>query len=214
MNQMNTDDYYAHIRTDVLEMVPDRAGCVLDVGGGVGNSSSYLKEIGKAERAVVVDLVGDTCLASIDAAYGGDLEDPALLDKIAAEQGPFDTILCLDVLEHLSDPWTVVGKLHGMLKPGGTIVASIPNVRNYRLVWPLVMKGQFTLADAGILDRTHLRWFVRDTARDLMVSSGLELEEMSGHYEGRKKELFNKLTLGLFREFLIIQFYIRVRKPG
>ncbi len=212
---MTTDnDYYTHERQDVLDYVTSSNGSVLDVGGGVGRNAAFLKEDGKADRAVVVDLVGDNALPEIDAAFGGSLEDPALLDEVAAAEGPFQTVLCLDVLEHLSDPWSVIKRLDGMLAPGGEIIASIPNVRNYQLVWPLVMKGTFELADAGIMDRTHLRWFVKETAVDLMTHTGLKLEAVHGHFGGPKKLMFNKLTLGLFRGFLEIQYYIRVRKAG
>ena len=205
-------EYHALVRSDVLDLVPSGRTSVLDVGGGIGASAAHLKAERKVSRAVVVDLVGDGALPEIDAAYGGNLEDPALLRQIAVEQGPFDVILCLDVLEHLVDPWSVVRQLRDMLTPDGVIVASIPNVRNYNLVWPLVMRGEFTLADRGILDRTHLRWFVRDTAIDLMTPDGLKLERIDGIVRGRKKNLFDRLTFRRFREFLVIQYYIRVRK--
>jgi len=107
---------------------------VLDVGGGIGASAAYLKSIGKASKAIVVDLVAEHHLPEIDKGYSGNLEDSHLLAHIAGEQGLFDTILCLDVLEHVSDPWSVVNQLVSMLAPGGVIIASIPNVRNYRLV--------------------------------------------------------------------------------
>lgn len=202
-------EYHSLIRREVLELVPDGQESVLDVGGGIGASAAYLKSIGKASRATVVDLVGTECLPEIDNAYGGDLENPELLQKIAQESGPFDVILCLDVLEHLTDPWSVIDRLSGMLVPGGSIVASIPNVRNYKLVVPLVFKGQFTLTDRGILDRTHMRWFVSDTARELMARNGLKIDAFYKHFKGRKKKLFDKLTFGLFHDFLTIQFYIR-----
>jgi hypothetical protein len=101
-----------------------------------------------------------------------------------------------------------------MLAPGGVIVASIPNMRNYRLVVPLVVSGRFELAESGILDRTHLRWFVRDTAIRLFTDAGLDVDRVVDHFEGPKKVMFNRLTLGLFRNFVTLQFYIRARKAG
>jgi 2-polyprenyl-3-methyl-5-hydroxy-6-metoxy-1,4-benzoquinol methylase len=205
-------EYHALVRETVLRLVPDRAGRVLDVGGGIGASAAHLKRTGKATHAVVVDLVADSALPEIDAAYGGSLEDPAMLARVAAEQGSFDTILCFDVLEHLVDPWAVMERLAAMLAPGGVVVASIPNVRNYRLVLPLVLQGRWQLADRGILDRTHLRWFVKDTAEALLAGPGLKIEETVSYFDGPRKKLFNALTFGLFRNFLTIQYYIRARK--
>lgn len=203
------EDYHSLVRRQVLELVPTGPNKVLDVGGGIGASAAHLKANGKAASATVVDLVGTTCLPEVDHAYGGNLEDPALLRKIGSEQGLFDVVLCLDVLEHLTDPWATVDTLTELLRPGGVIVASIPNVRNYRLLVPLVFKGKFELADSGILDRTHLRWFVGDTARALMSRGDLSVDVFKRHFEGRKKTLFNKATLGAFEDFLTIQFYIR-----
>lgn len=208
------DDYHGLIRHEVLRLVPHGKNHVLDVGGGIGASAVYLKTIGKATRATVVDLVGTACLPGIDQAFGGDLEDPALLDQVATECGPFDVILCLDVLEHLTDPWTVVDRLAAMLRPGGCIVASIPNVRNYRLLLPLLLRARFDLVDRGILDRTHLRWFVGTSAKALMARGDLQVDRFESFFEGPRKKLFDKLSFGIFHDFLTIQFYIRTVKPG
>ena len=208
------EEYHSLIRHEVLELVPDGQKNILDVGGGIGASAVHLKKTGRAETVTVVDLVGTECLPEVDHAYGGDLEDPALLEKVGAECGPFDVILCLDVLEHLTDPWSVVERLSDMLRPGGCIVTSVPNVRNYRLLGPLLFQGKFELVDRGILDRTHMRWFVADTAKELMTRNGLVVDEFYKFFEGRKKKTFDKLTLGLFHDFLTIQFYIRSVKQG
>ena len=205
--------YHKRVRRDALALVPDCAGRVLDLGGGVGAAAAELKRLGRAERAVLVDLVAENAMGEIDRAFAGDLEDAALLDRVIAEEGPFDTVLCFDVLEHLRDPWAVVARLHRGLAPGGTIVASIPNARNIRLVWPLVVHGQFKLDEGGICDRTHLRWFVRDSAIALMTGSGLALEQVVGKLtSGRRYRLAQSLTLGIFRRFLEIQYLIRVRR--
>ena len=84
-------------------------------------------------------------------------------------------------------------------------------MRNYQVIVPLVFCGRFTLVDSGILDRTHLRWFVRDSAIELMTSSGLTLDKMIDRPKAeRKVALFDFLTLRLFRRFTEIQYLIRV----
>lgn len=207
--------YYRHIREDALAAVPTKAGGVLDLGGGVGATSAALKRRSQASHVVVADLVADDALPEIDQAFVGDLEDPAFLAKVLEQEGPFDTILCLDVLEHLRDPWAVVARLTHGLAPGGVMVASIPNARNIALVWPLVVYGRFDLTDAGLCDRTHLRWFTRQSAIMLMTSSGLEVELVVDKLrEARRYRWANALTLGLFRRFLEIQYIIRARRSG
>lgn len=206
------ESYHGLVRHEVLKLAPLCCGNVLDVGGGIGASSAYLKATRRAHAATVIDLVASGCMPEIDHTFSGNLEDATLLDEIAQTCELFDVILCLDVLEHLTDPWAVVDRLSAMLAPGGCIIASIPNVRNYRLIFPLIFQGRFDLVDSGILDRTHLRWFVKDTAKALMSRGDLRVEYCHGFFEGRKKKLFNSLTLGAFRNFLTIQYYIRAVK--
>lgn len=207
------EGYHALVRTDALRLVDAQAGAVLDLGGGIGATSAALKAEGRASRVVLADLVADNPHPLVDVAFSGDLEDPALLDQILGNEGPFDTILCVDVLEHLRDPWMVVARLTGALAPGGAIVTSLPNARNYQLVLPLVLRGRFDLADAGIMDRTHMRWFTRITAIEMMTGSGLRLEAVEDKLlGGRRHVLINRATLGVFRRFLEAQYLMRVRK--
>lgn len=205
------DQYHKNVRGDVFGIVPQAAGRVLDLGGGVGARGAALKRARGATHVVVADLVAGDTADGVDVAVSGNLEDPQFLRSLLEEHGPFDTILCLDVLEHLRDPWSVVETLHGGLAENGVIVASIPNINHHSLVMPLVLRGRYELQDAGLLDRTHLRWFTRASAIDMMTRSGLKLEAVDG-YLGRKKGLINAVTFGVFARFMIMQYLIRVRR--
>lgn len=208
------ESYHDLVRKDVFPLIPKQAGRVLDLGGGIGATSAALKMEGRASYAVVADQVSDRLAVGVDAAMAGDLEDGAFIKRILEQEGPFDTILCLDILEHLRDPWQVVKLLREGLAPGGTIIASIPNVNYIQLVGPLFFKGQYELKDAGILDRTHIRWFVRKTAIEMMTPEGLVLEELSERPANRKLKLVDTLTFGLLRRFCVMQYQMRVRAVG
>ena len=218
MSQMDVlskiESYHDHVRHDVIPHVPDSDGKLLDLGGGIGATAATLKKMGKAAQVGVADMIDNSDeLLDLDFRFQGDLEDPALLEKIVAEQGKFDVILALDILEHLRDPWTVARSLAEMLKEGGSLVASIPNVRNYKALLPLLMKNQWQYRDAGILDRTHLRFFVRSTAIDLVKQTGLDI---TGVYAspsgGRKIKLFRAVTLGLLNSFTDRQYIVVAQK--
>jgi 2-polyprenyl-3-methyl-5-hydroxy-6-metoxy-1,4-benzoquinol methylase len=206
--------YHDLVRRDVFDLMPTGTGCLLDVGGGIGATAVALKHQGKASRVVVVDIVTEGFLPDVDNSFSGDLNDPKFLAKIATTEGQFDTILCLDVLEHLVDPWTVVRNLHSLLKPGGVIVASLPNMRFWGVSWGLFGRGRFDLTDKGHHDRTHMRWFVRNTAIELLTCSGLQLDEIVGKLPARRFRLFNAMTLGLVRGLFEYQYLIRVSKPN
>lgn len=205
--------YHDDVRSDVAPYTPKAGGTLLDVGGGTGATAAYFKSVGAAERVGAVDMI-DSALAEsgVDFHHSGNLEDPAFLDKVIAQEGPFRTILCLDILEHLVDPWAVVERLHQALEPGGRIVASIPNVRHYRVAGGLLFKGKWELMDAGILDRTHLRFFVKETAIELMTHSGLVLEEVATPERGARPGLAkvaSKLGLGAL---VAVDYVVRVRR--
>lgn len=163
---------------------------------------------------MLIDQVADHADDALDEVITGDLEDISLIEAAIARGGPFDTILCLDVLEHLRDPWGVVAALHHGLVPGGKLVVSVPNVNYIGLIGPLVMRGRFDLTDAGVMDRTHLRWFARHGAVDLATGSGCQVEQVQANVYGRSKRFLNAITGGLLTRFLAIQYVVSARRPA
>ena len=220
MTALPTEDfrtaYHDHIRRDVIAHVPKTGGQLLDLGGGIGATAAAIRDAGLVEQIGVADLVAnDDHPFPLDFHYQGNLEDMALIDRIVAERGKFQMILALDILEHLVDPWAVARKLADSLAPGGVLIASIPNIRNYRALLPLLMRNKWDYQDAGILDRTHLRFFVRSTAIDLIAQTGLKIEKVApSAVGGGKIKLFRKLTLGLLNSFTDRQYVIVGRKAG
>lgn len=203
--------YHDLVRADVFPMLPDQLGRVLDFGGGVGATGSALKRIGRARYVIVADRVTGQ-LDGIDRTCLGDLEDRDFVKTILDENGPFDTIMALDVLEHLRDPWTTIELLRDGLTPNGVIVVSVPNVNHYQLILPLLFRGRYTLTDSGILDRTHIRWFARHGAVELMSAPGMRVEVVRPNIPRRSSALVDKLTFGRLQRFLAEQYLIRSRR--
>jgi 2-polyprenyl-3-methyl-5-hydroxy-6-metoxy-1,4-benzoquinol methylase len=202
--------YFSHARLDIFPLLPPRISRIFELGCGDGSTLRMLKKHYDFSFCTGLDIDAKAAaIASrnLDLALCGNIETMDLPDAI----GEMDVILCLDVLEHLVDPWQAVKKLHERLSPEGVIVASIPNIRYFKASLPLLFLGRWDLQEQGTLDRTHLRFFVKRTAVELMTSSGLHLHEMrpSGLEKGRKTRLANQLTLGLFEDFLALQYIIR-----
>jgi SAM-dependent methyltransferase len=83
----------------------------------------------------------------------------------------FDYVITADVLEHLVDPWRVVANIRPHLKEAGTLLASIPNIMHVSVMRDL-LNGRFRYQDAGILDRTHLRFFTLTEIDSLFAGAG------------------------------------------
>jgi SAM-dependent methyltransferase len=114
----------------------------------------------------------------------GDAEELDLEAELGGER--FDAILFADVLEHLRDPAALLRRVRPLVREGGVVVASIPNVAHASVRLAL-LGGSFRYREQGLLDEGHLRFFTRDGIQDLFESSGylitqwlrrrLELEE-------------------------------------
>ncbi|MDC1499038.1 methyltransferase domain-containing protein [Amylibacter sp.] len=205
--------YHGNVRHDILHLLDPRPGRLLDLGGGLGATTAFAKANLGATGGVVVDVASASNSDGVDQHYQGSLEDELLWELIAAQEVPFDTILCLDVLEHLVDPWAVVRRCVEFLNPGGALIVSVPNLRHWQVTFPLLFAGRFDLQDYGILDRTHLRWFVRDTAIELVLQEGLKLEVCEGGwYMNRSRKHERLANFGIFPGLLFQNYILRARK--
>lgn len=209
-----TAQYFANARKDILPLLPAHCATVLELGCGSGATLKWLKAEQRCQVTYGIELFAEAAALAAD---GVDVVLQGDIERMEPEwpQAHFDLILCLDVLEHLVDPWHVLTRLVAYLKPGGRVIASIPNVRNWRALGPLLFAGQWRYADSGILDKTHLRFFTRESALQLVAGSGVQITGMHRLplAISRKSRIANRMTLGLCREFLTLQYLIAADKP-
>lgn len=90
-------------------------------------------------------------------------------------EGVFDAVVFGDVLEHLADPEPVLRSSLRLLRPGGSVVVSVPNVTHGSLRLAL-LQGRWSYTPTGLLDRTHLRFFTRSSFGELLTRAGLQVE--------------------------------------
>ena len=214
------DTYFAHARKEIAPLLPQGAGeqgqgaRVLEIGCGAGATLGWLRQSGVARETIGVEIVeaaASQARAFADKVHCLDFER----QDLPAEHGEFDIILCLDVLEHMIDPWKVVDRLvSAYLKPGGTLVISLPNIQHYSAVLPLLFRGRWRYEDEGLLDRTHLRFFTRESAVALLSHPLLNPVRSVAPGFGRRsrKGIFNALTGGIFAGLLTFQYYLAAVK--
>jgi 2-polyprenyl-3-methyl-5-hydroxy-6-metoxy-1,4-benzoquinol methylase len=204
------NQYYEYTRKEILPLLPDNPSKVLEIGCGAGNTLVWLKNLKHCTWIGGVEISPEAAKIArerLDAVYSVDIEQ----NDLPIQESTLDLILCLDVLEHMIDPWEVVGRLHKLLKPGGAFIASIPNIRNHKVLFPLLFKGEWDYTDAGILDKTHLRFFVRETAIHLVGSSGLYVDIITstGLGRSRRSKAVNALLPSLVTSLFEKQYLIR-----
>jgi len=185
----------------ILEALPKGLD-VLDVGCGSGVHGAELKRIHE-HRVTGVDISEESirkASSRLAAAHVADITRP---EDYPFASGPgFDVILFSDILEHIYDPAAVLRSHLKLLKPGGQVVVSLPNVAIWNVRLELLF-GRFRYQDTGTLDRTHIRFFNRRSFRELLASCGLDVER-------------TRITPGILRPFvpLIKRVYGRCSAPG
>jgi SAM-dependent methyltransferase len=168
----------------VLSLVPSTANRLLDVGCGAGDNARQLRA-----RYPQINIVGlthnskEAALAAphMDAVHVLDLEHD-LSAAVMESWGPlFDVLLFSHVLEHLSDPVGIIRRCLTRLAVGGHVIIAVPNVVEWRTRLQL-LRGNFSYADHGILDRTHMRFYTFDTAPLELIRpvEGLQLVKRRG----------------------------------
>ncbi|HLC40447.1 MAG TPA: glycosyltransferase, partial [Methylomirabilota bacterium] len=167
--------YFEFARPEVAALVPQDARRILDVGCGSGALGAALKQRDGVEVVGIESNpeAAELGQARLDRVIVADLDSVA---EIPVPLQHFDCIVCADVLEHLLDPERVLSVLLRYLKPDGTLVMSIPNIRNEEILVDLLVNGRWRYQPAGILDATHLRFFTLQEIQELLGRLGLQAE--------------------------------------
>lgn len=206
-----SDDYFQGQRSEVAHLVPQSCDRILDVGCGFGGLGRELKSRGFSSISGIElnPEAAPNLLGVYEKYWIGDVEAFCLPQD--AEY--FDCIIFADVLEHLKDPWVTLSRYVKWLKPGGVIVASIPNVRNIALMYNLIIRGRWQYQDSGLLDRTHLRFFTRTEIVKMFENAGLRIDLISENKESLAgvRRIVTAPLLTLIPDLGVCQFLLRAR---
>ncbi len=214
--------YFRYARTEIEPLLPPAPRRVLDVGCGAGATSAWLRSVRPIAYAAGIELMP---AAAVDARRVLDQVVVGNIDAMALPfpEASFDLILTLDILEHLFDPWAVIRRLTPLLAPGGCLIASIPNIAHYSVSLPL-LRGRWQYSGSGLLDSTHLRFFVESTAVALVQAGGLVVDRRERNIEvpwdlqpligWRRNEWVKRSATRLLPQAFTYQFLIRGRWPS
>ena len=170
--------YHQNPRVEIASFLNEAPGVVLDVGCGGGATGRLIKEKFPGTRVIGIELnphaaqyarqfLDDVVCASID-----DVELARHVGEVT-----IGTVLLLDVLEHLYDPWRALTRIRSWIAPGTRVLASVPNIRNLASLDELAA-GRWEYGPHGVLDITHVRFFTRATLRLLFEQTGYDVTHM------------------------------------
>lgn len=167
--------------TLILDRMSPGTRC-LDVGCGTGNS--YAGELlRKGISYVGVDIsrqaVAAACASGLDAHVVADAAELPFADE------SFDVVLCIEVLEHLFSPHLAVGEIRRVLRPGGRLVASAPNIGYWRhrvnLLFGLWNPAGDELAIEQPWRDPHIRFFTPKTLERMLRTGGFSSVRIEAH---------------------------------
>jgi SAM-dependent methyltransferase len=125
---------------EILRQAPDRFDSWLDIGCGTGDLLRVL-----AARYSRADLVGNDILPWLPAELHGRVgfrAGPA--EALLVSETRFDVVSLIEVLEHLEAPWSVLRVAAQLVAPGGTLIASTPNIATLRSRLEFGLCGRLT----------------------------------------------------------------------
>lgn len=161
---------------DLLQLIPITSRKLIEIGCSSGALAREFKKIAPSVNYFGVE---------IDANYAERASrfcDDVLVSNIEYVDSSFwklqadrDCWIFGDTLEHLQNPWGILRQIHKIIPVGGAVVACIPNAQHWSLQVRLSI-GDFRYVNDGLMDRTHLRWFTRQTIIEMFIEAGFVVE--------------------------------------
>mgnify|MGYP006142908667 CR=1 FL=1 len=161
---------------DLLKLIPIQSKKIIEVGCSSGALAREFKKISSDCYWVGIEI--DSMYAEMakrhcDESIVLNIENAP--ESFWQETKNADCWLFGDTLEHLKDPWAIIKLIRANISKIGTVVACIPNAQHWSLQAKL-SAGDFRYEVSGLLDRTHLRWFTRQTIIEMFEQSGFQIE--------------------------------------
>lgn len=156
---------------------------VLDVGCSIGQLGAALKKE-KACRVIGLELNRDAARIAenvLDQVVVGDACTTDFVSLAGSER--FDAVIFADVLEHIPDPESVLREASKSLSSRGVILISVPNVAHASVRLAL-LDGKFEYRTEGLLDKTHIKFYTRESIHQLLNRAGLAAVEVTRTYLG------------------------------
>lgn len=177
MEKQNTSSFVFKFR-QIASYVP-AGSTVLDIGCGAGMLALALRDKNCMVDGMDLNLnrMWDDNRPNYRTLFEQDIET----FDFAASREKYDVVIFSDVLEHLKQADRILTESKEILRKGGKLVISLPNVGYYSNRLGLLL-GNWEYQDEGILDRTHLRFFTLTTAERFIHDNGFSIQTIEAEW--------------------------------
>jgi len=159
-------------------------GRILEFGAGTGNFARRLI----AEQVVSEMTCADILPRPDDLPRGIEWIRADLNDPLTSPDAAFDTIVCIEVIEHLENPRAAFREFHRLLRKGGNLILTTPNQESLRSLASLVL-GRHFAAFLGASYPAHITALLEMDFQRICAESGFESPRFDYSNTGRIPKL-------------------------
>jgi 2-polyprenyl-3-methyl-5-hydroxy-6-metoxy-1,4-benzoquinol methylase len=188
--------YTVKERRDLYALLPHGflAESMLEVGCADGKNLRFFAHRVATESARAVGV--DICRNSEAPVNGFEFHHTSAEVFFDGCVDRFDLILVSDVLEHVYNPWKLLGGIRQHLTDAGLLLLSVPNLQNLRYI-ECVTTGDFAYESTGLMDETHIRFFSQATLTRYLNEAGFSVIDSGWRPDGALANLRGRVERAL-----------------
>lgn len=198
------EEFEDYERNQALKELFNRKEKVLDLASGHGAVAEFIKSLGN--EVVALDISKEALKKASErgiAVVYGNVEK-----KLPFEDEVFDACFWGDNAEHLFSPLKTLKEIYRILKPGGRVIISTPNMgywryRLYYLLFGMVLQTEWYKKNPW--EWTHIRFFNKAVMKKFLSAGDFELKEFYGVSKRRLDQPLLQLLPSLFGMIMVIE---------
>lgn len=208
--------YPDNVREDILAMIPPDGTVIGSIGCGRAATEAVLVQAGRQVHGV--DIAPEAIAVAAGRLTSARLVSPT--DRAPFPPASLDGLILADVIEHLPAAWDALGQFARAVRPGGWVVISVPNMRNWVVLRDFIWRGDWPERELGIFDATHIQVMSPKRLERWCRDAGLTIERWHKRWytdtygEYRVIRTLDRLTLGRFRNWFLYQLQVVCRNSA